>query len=53
MGGDLLEWILEATFGGVCHCEMDADDPHVINIHYPAAFPTIIYAPRYGWKSAR
>ena len=34
----LLERIVQAM-DGVCRCEMDGDDPHVINIHYPAAFP--------------
>lgn len=28
-----------AALGEVCQCEVDRDDPHVINIRYPAAFP--------------
>lgn len=28
-----------AALGEVCQCALDHDDPHVINIRYPAAFP--------------
>jgi len=38
IGGDLLR-LLEAALDGVCRCSVDADDPHVIDIKYPAAFP--------------
>lgn len=38
IGGALLERV-SAALGNVCQCEVDQDDPHVINIRYPAAFP--------------
>ena len=37
IAGDLLTLVKEA-FDGVCGCRVDDDDPHVININYPAAF---------------
>ena len=38
IGGKLLS-LVEVALDGVCSCVVDADDPHVINIKYPAAFP--------------
>ena len=38
IGGDLLLRV-RAALGDVCQCAIDKDDPHVINIRYPAAFP--------------
>jgi hypothetical protein len=31
--------LVEAALDGVCGCRVDADDPYVIDINYPAAFP--------------
>lgn len=31
--------LVEASLNGVCGCRVDANDPYVININYPAAFP--------------
>lgn len=38
IGGELLRQVT-AALAGVCACKLDADDPYVINIRYPAAFP--------------
>ena len=38
IGGELLK-LVEATLDGVCGCRVDVDDPFVIDINYPAAFP--------------
>lgn len=38
IAGDLLR-LVEVALDGVCGCRVDADDPHVIDITYPAAFP--------------
>ncbi len=38
MGGELLR-LVEVALDGVCVCRVDADDRHVIDINYPAAFP--------------
>lgn len=38
IGEDLLMRV-QAALGDVCQCQLDANDPHVINIRYPAAFP--------------
>ncbi len=38
VGGELLR-LVETTLNGVCGCHLDTDDPHVIGINYPAAFP--------------
>ncbi|VAX09331.1 FIG00912340: hypothetical protein [hydrothermal vent metagenome] len=38
IGGELLR-LVEVALDGVCACKVDGDDPHVININYPAAFP--------------
>jgi len=38
IAGRLLQEISDAL-GGVCRCEAGRDDPHVIDVHYPAAFP--------------
>lgn len=38
IGGELLAQVV-AVIDGVCRCEIDSDDPHVINIRYPGAFP--------------
>ena len=37
IGGELLTRVV-AVIDGVCGCEIDSDDPHVINIRYPGAF---------------
>ncbi len=44
IGGPFLEWVVQAM-DGVCRCEVDRDDPHVISIHYPAAFPDAYLRP--------
>ncbi len=36
--GKLLPKVV-AAFDGVCACEVEADDPHVVMIRYPGAFP--------------
>jgi len=38
IAGTLLEKIAAVT-GGICQCAIGADDPHVIEVCYPAAFP--------------
>jgi len=38
IGSELLERV-DRALDGICGCNLDTDDPHVINIHYPAAFP--------------
>lgn len=38
IGGELLR-LVEVALDGVCGCRVDADDPYVIDINYPAAFP--------------
>lgn len=38
IGSELLK-LIEAVLDGVCGCRVDTDDPFVININYPAAFP--------------
>lgn len=38
IGGELLR-LVEAALDGVCSCRVDVEDPFVININYPAAFP--------------
>ncbi len=38
IGGELLR-LVESALDGVCGCGMDADDPYVIDVRYPAAFP--------------
>jgi hypothetical protein len=38
IGGELLR-LVEAALDGVCGCRIDVDDPFVIDINYPAAFP--------------
>jgi hypothetical protein len=38
IGGELLRMV-EGALDGVCDCSVDGDDPHVIGISYPAAFP--------------
>lgn len=37
--GSMLLAQVRAALGDVCQCEVDKDDPHVINVRYPAAFP--------------
>jgi hypothetical protein len=37
IAGELLERVRTAL-GGVCQCCIGKDDPHVIEVHYPAAF---------------
>lgn len=37
IGGELLAQVV-AAFDKVCRCEIAGDDPHVINVRYPAAF---------------
>ena len=38
IGDQLLSRVAHAL-GELCQCAIDADDPHVINIRYPASFP--------------
>jgi len=38
IGGELLR-LVKMALDGVCDCRVDGDDPHVIDIKYPAAFP--------------
>lgn len=38
IGGELLARI-EGALGDLCRCGIAADDPHVIDIRYPASFP--------------
>lgn len=38
IGGELLR-LIELALDRVCDCNLDADDRHVIDINYPAAFP--------------
>jgi hypothetical protein len=44
IGGELLARV-SAALADVCHCEIEADDPHVINVRYPAAFPDAYLRP--------
>jgi hypothetical protein len=37
IAGELLEQVRTAL-GDVCQCDIGEDDPHVIEVHYPAAF---------------
>jgi len=37
--GDKLLARISEELDGVCDCHMAGDDPHVINVRYPAAFP--------------
>jgi hypothetical protein len=38
IGGELLR-LVKAALDGVCDCRVDVDDPFVIDVNYPAAFP--------------
>jgi hypothetical protein len=38
IGEELLR-LVEAALDGVCDCRVDVDDPFVIDVNYPAAFP--------------
>jgi hypothetical protein len=38
IGGELVR-LVGVALDGVCGCRVDADDPYVIDISYPAAFP--------------
>jgi hypothetical protein len=38
INGELLR-LVEVALDGVCGCSVDTDDPHVIDINYPSAFP--------------
>ena len=44
IGGELLVQAA-AAFDGVCRCEIAKDDPHAINVRYPAAFPDVYLRP--------
>ncbi len=44
IGGELLVQAV-AAFDEVCRCEAAKDDPYVINIRYPAAFPDVYLRP--------
>jgi len=44
IGGELLR-LVEVALDRVCGCRVDADDPHVIDIYYPAAFPDAYLRP--------
>lgn len=40
IGGELLTRIAgDSCLGDLCHCAVAADDPHVIEVRYPASFP--------------
>jgi hypothetical protein len=52
IGGALLARIAGAL-GDLCLCAIAADDPHVIEIRYPASFPDRYLRPDYGWRSGR
>ncbi|MES9901415.1 MAG: nucleotidyl transferase AbiEii/AbiGii toxin family protein [Sedimenticola sp.] len=45
IGGELLR-LVEEALDGVCGCRADADDPYVIDINYPAAFPDDYLRPK-------
>lgn len=36
---------VQAALSGVCVCEISAEDPHVINVSYPASFPDTYLRP--------
>jgi len=38
--------LVEVALDGVCSCRVDADDPYVIDISYPAAFPDYYLRPK-------
>ncbi len=44
VAGELLTRV-SAALGGVCSCEVERDDPNVINVRYPAAFPDTYLRP--------
>lgn len=44
IAGELLAQV-SAALDGVCRCEIEEDDPHVINIRYPGAFPDAYLRP--------
>lgn len=44
IAGELLTRI-RAALGELCICEVEAADPHVINVRYPAAFPDAYLRP--------
>ncbi len=44
IGGELFVQLIE-VLGGMCVCEIDSDDLHVINVRYPAAFPDTYLRP--------
>lgn len=44
IGGALLTQV-SAALGDVCQCEIEADDPRVIKVRYPAAFPDAYLRP--------
>lgn len=44
IGGTLLAQV-SAALDDVCRCEIEIDDPYVINVRYPAAFPDAYLRP--------
>lgn len=44
IAGELLARI-DAVLGELCRCEVEADDAHVIDVRYPAAFPDTYLRP--------
>jgi len=44
IGSEILGHVSMAL-GDMCHCEIEATDPHVINVRYPAAFPDVYLRP--------
>ncbi len=44
IAGPLLQQIGDAA-GGICRCSIGTDDAHVIEVHYPAAFPDTYLRP--------
>lgn len=44
IGGELLEMISQAL-DPICHCKLDTDDSHALNVQYPAAFSDVYLRP--------
>jgi Nucleotidyl transferase AbiEii toxin, Type IV TA system len=44
---------ITATLDGICTCEVEGGDPHVVMIRYPGAYPANTCGPTCGWRSGR
>lgn len=44
IAGDLLARV-QTALSGICQCEISVEDPHVINVRYPASFPDTYLRP--------